>query len=140
MDQSDFSFDAPLIATPASQITTRTMSDISEIISKLSDVLPTLPDDIDIDAPLRAIGMSDSAITGWHRARSMDVLIGDKYPVFQAYVVEQIAGALKIRYRRLPPLMPCPGYGDETCGSPTRGGKRCEKHAEVEAMDLYDQP
>lgn len=134
--QAGFLFEAPLSADPVSQLPTPApRCENKEFVDRLRVVLDSVPDDIDIDAPLLAIGLSKESLTGWHRARSMDALIGGLFPVFQAYV----ASGEKLRYRRLPPLEACPGFGDSVCGKPTRGGIRCPHHACMEAEDLWNQ-
>jgi hypothetical protein len=63
----------------------------------------------------------------------MDALLIMHGGEFQAY----LPGAGKVRYRRLPPLMPCP---DEDCQVATRGGVRCLACRAVEEEDLWNQP
>lgn len=136
MNQSGFTFDAPLLHTPASQIPPKSpRCDDAEMIERLRAILPDLPDDIELDAPLRALGLEPHSLTHWHRARALDALIGGPFPEFQAYRADEG----KLRYRRLPPLMPCPGYGNTQCGKPTRGGKRCAECLGIESEDLWNQ-
>jgi hypothetical protein len=63
----------------------------------------------------------------------MDALLVMQGGEFQAYRPDGI----KIRYRRLPPLMPCPG---EDCQQATRGGVLCFACLKVEEEDLWNQP
>lgn len=132
-EQSSMLFEAPLTTEPVSQLPApRPANAAEELLAKLANVLPSLPDDIDIDAPLLAIGLTRTSLTGWHRARAIDVLIGGMTPIFQAYIAE----SGKLRYRRLPPMLPCPGYDAYTngtpCGTPTRGGVLCPQHRFLE--------
>ena len=140
--QAAFAFDTPLTHDPVSQLAPiAPKPDNEEMTRRLAAVLPDLPDDIDLDAPLLAIGFEKHSLTGWHRSRALDALIGGPAPDFQAYTVSQESnGALKIRYRRLPPLMPCPGYSGFECGKPTRGGVLCTEHRKWEEEDLWVQP
>jgi hypothetical protein len=142
MEQAGFSFDAALTGIPKTQlpaIPKRETAD--EFADRLKATLEDLPDDIELDTLLLTAGLDRLSLTGWHRARALEVLIGGPDPAFQSYTAEKLGnGALKLRYRRLPPMMPCPGYGDLECGRPTRAGVRCSLHADMEEEDLFDQP
>jgi hypothetical protein len=119
--------------TPASQLPTRApREDAAQLIDRLKALLSEVPDDICLDDLLQAAGFPLPSLTGWHRARALDALLGP-YPAFQAYD----AGLNKLRYRRLPPLEACPGFGDEECSTLTRGGVLCAKHAEYEEEDIW---
>lgn len=65
----------------------------------------------------------------------MEALLDPLAPVFQCY--RTVEG--KFRYRRLPPLELCPGYGEQTCTVKTRGGVRCPRNLAVEEEDLWNQ-
>lgn len=137
--QSGFFFDAPLTSDPVSQLVPRApRCEKEQFVERLRGLLDSIADDIDIDAPLLAIGLAKESLTGWHRARSMEALIGGPFPAFQAYYADP--ERKKLRYRRLPPLMSCPGFGDSPCRRATRGGLRCPEHADMEAEDLFNQP
>jgi hypothetical protein len=49
-------------------------------------------------------------------------------------------GTGPLRYRRLPPMMPCPGFDGIPCDAKTRGGVRCQKCLRIEEEDLWNQP
>ena len=133
LSQSGFTFEGPLTTDPVSQIAAKApKGDAAELVARLMAILPDLPDDIELDAPLLALGLTKESLTGWHRTRAMDALLGMN-PTFQAYRAEN-----GLRYRRLPPLLPCPGYEDRSCGKPTRGGKRCVACSEIENEDLWN--
>jgi hypothetical protein len=63
------------------------------------------------------------------------LLVGPTGGEFQAYKTD--AGT--IRFRRLPPLMPCPGFEGIECGRQTRGGIRCEACLRVEEEDRWNE-
>lgn len=138
-EQAGFSFDAPLETIPASQLPPKPeRPDEAAFTERLRTLLPNLPDDICLDDLLLAAGLPSHALTGWHRARALDVLLV-RPPVFQAYVAgDNGHGGKLFRYRRLPPLEPCPGFDDETCETLTRGGVRCDRHAAMEDEALWN--
>ena len=143
--QAGFLFDAPLTEIPASQLPTPVKKEAApadllrlsanELIARVQEIAPTLDDDIAYFDALLAIGFPQHAITSWHSSRMLDGLLppnGD----FQAYKPEDGG---QIRFRLLPPLMPCPGFEDIPCTRTTRGGARCLQCAAIETEDLWNQ-
>lgn len=148
MDQAGFSFDAALDHIPASQLPPtsphqriHTVSENENFVEKLSAVLPDLPDDIDLDDLLLAVGLQKHSLIDWHRSRALDALLGSS--IYQAYDANPDPDNRRLirqmRFRRLPPFDLCPGFEGETCNVPTRGGVRCDKHLDMEEESLWNQ-
>jgi hypothetical protein len=143
--QAGFFFDAPLLNDPAPLIAPPpTPAPAAGILLPADDslvetaraVIATMPDDLDYDEVLDAIGLHPLSRTGWHRARVMEaLLVSPDGGEFQAYKTD----AGKIRFRRLPPLMPCPGFEEIECNRQTRGGVRCETCRNAEEEDRWNE-
>lgn len=139
--QNSFFFDQILDHDPAPQIAPKPITPAADIpipsnaaafVARARAVACDLADELAADDVLDAMGIPSHSRTGWHRSRVMDSLLVMHGGEFQAYLSD---GAL--RYRRLPPLMPCPG---DECQQATRGGVLCFHCLKIEEEDLWNQP
>lgn len=143
--QCGFLFDAPLVNDPAPLIappppplpaTGIILPADDSLVAAARAVIATLPDDLDYDEVLDAMGLHPLSRTGWHRSRVLEaLLVGPAGGDFQAY---RTADG-KLRYRRLPPLMPCPGFEGIECTRMTRGGARCPCCLRTEEEDCWNE-
>jgi hypothetical protein len=153
-EQTGFFFDAPLEHIPVSQlpppapppapkVAAPAPSDNEAFVQAALVVLETIEDGFDIETVLAAMGVHKLSISGWHKSRILDAvrrpvpgLSFDQGPYgpFQAY-----RDGNNIRYRRLPPVLPCRGWDGADCKNLARGAGPCAACKAMEAEDEFNQ-
>lgn len=143
MSQASFFFDAPLTETPASQIPPKPVipasipTECEAFVQAALVVLETIADGFDVQDVLKAMGVPKLSIIGWHWSRVLEAIKRPTpglpydqgpYGPFQSYKQDG-----KTLYRRLPPIVLCPGWDGSECTETVRAGAHCPKCRELES-------
>lgn len=149
MEQVGFFFDAPLTATPISQIKAppaipdTVPSEKESFVLAALQAIERLRDGFDQDDVLEAIGVPKLSRGGWHRARVMEAIArptSNPYGCSPYGEFERRMEGRNVRYWRLKPLGPCRGFEGKECAAVTRGEILCAACQELEAEDEFNQP